>query len=234
MRILLVEDQMQLARMVRQALEEEEFTVDTATDGETADKKARSTPYDVIILDILLPKVDGLTLLKQWRHAGLSSHILMLTAKATTDDKVLGLDSGADDYLTKPFSVDELIARVRALIRRQVQKKNPILRVHDLMIDTAARNVTRANTPIELTPREYRLLEFLAQHAGTVMSHETIWEHLYDEFEDPNPNLIAVYIRYLRKKIDHGFDPPLILSKWGVGYLLRGEGPTDAVPVEDE
>jgi DNA-binding response OmpR family regulator len=234
MRILVVEDQLPMLRALRQGLEEEGFAVDTATDGEAADVKARTTPYDVIVLDVMLPKVDGLTLLKQWRRAGLTTHVLMLTAKTATGDKVTGLDSGADDYLTKPFDMSELLARVRALIRRGHTKKDPILRVHDLVLNTAARSVTRAGKPIDLTPREYALLEFLAFHAGHVVPHDTIWEHLYDEFDDPNPNLIAVYIRYLRKKIDVGFDPPLILSKWGVGYLLRGDGPTDAQPVADD
>ena len=234
MRILLVEDQLPLVKAVRQALEEEGFAVDTATDGEQADVKARTTPYDVIVLDIMLPKVDGLTLLKGWRRAGVTAHVLMLTAKGTIGDKVIGLDSGADDYLPKPFDIDELLARVRALVRRGHQKKDPVLRVRDLEMDTAARTVTRGGKVIDLTPREYALLEFLAFRAGEVVPHAVIWEHLYDEFDDPNSNLIAVYIRYLRKKVDHGFDPPLILSKWGVGYMLRGEGDADADPVEDD
>jgi DNA-binding response OmpR family regulator len=234
MRVLLVEDQLPIVRAVRQGLEEEGFAVDTATDGEEADVKARTTPYDVIVLDVMLPKIDGLTLLKKWRRTGVTSHILMLTAKGAVGDKVGGLDGGADDYLTKPFEMDELLARVRALVRRGHKRKDPVIRVRDLTIDTAARTVSRGGKTIDLTPREYALLEFLAFHAGQVVPHETIWEHLYDEFDDPNSNLIAVYIRYLRKKIDHGFDPPLILSKWGVGYLLRGDGPTDAEPVADE
>jgi DNA-binding response OmpR family regulator len=231
---LLVEDQLPIVKAVRQALEEEGFAVDTATDGDQADVKARTTPYDVIVLDIMLPKVDGLTLLKRWRQDGVTAHVLMLTAKGSTADKVTGLDCGADDYLAKPFDIGELLARVRALVRRGHTKKDPLLRVRDLVIDTAGRTVTRGGKSIDLTPREYALLEFLAFHAGSVVPHETIWEHLYDEFDDPNSNLIAVYIRYLRKKIDQGFDTPLILSKWGVGYMLRGEGPTDAEPVEDE
>jgi DNA-binding response OmpR family regulator len=233
-RVLVVEDQLPILRAVQQALEEEEFTVDTATDGEQANLKVQAATYDVIVLDIMLPKIDGLSLLKQWRQAGNQSHILMLTARSMSADKVTGLDQGADDYLAKPFDISELLARVRALVRRGQSKKDPLLRVRDLIIDTAARSVIRGGKTVDLTPREYRLLEFLAFHAGSVVPHENIWDHLYDEFDDPNSNLIAVYIRYLRKKIDVGFDEPLILSKWGVGYMLRGDGPTDAEPVREE
>ena len=222
MRILLVEDQLPLIKALRQGLEEEGFAVDTATDGEEADVKARSTPYDVIVLDIMLPKVDGLTLLKRWRTGGIATHVLMLTARGTTDDKIAGLDSGADDYLTKPFELDELLARIRALIRRGHQKKDPLIRVHDLVIDTAARGVARGTKKIALTPREYALLEFLAFHAGTVVTRTMIWEHLYDEYDENTSNVVDVYIRYLRNKIDKGFDNALIMTKWGEGYMLRG------------
>jgi DNA-binding response OmpR family regulator len=230
-RLLLVEDQLQMVRMLRQGFEEEGFAVDTATDGEEADVKARTTPYDVIILDVMLPKVDGLTLLKRWREAELTTHILMLTARGETPDKVLGLDTGADDYLSKAnLSFDELLARVRALIRRGHQKKDPVLRVHDLTIDTAARSVSRAGKKIPLTPREYALLEFLAFHAGRVVTRTMIWEHLYDEYDENTSNVVDVYIRYLRNKVDRGFDPPLILTKWGEGYMLRGNDEADPPP----
>lgn len=242
MRILLVEDQPTIVKNLREGLEDEGFAVDTAIDGEEADVKARSTPYDVIILDIMLPKIDGLTLLKRWRSAGLSSHVLMLTARSTTDDKVIGLDSGADDYLTKPYSIEELLARIRALVRRGHQSKNPTIRVYDLLIDTAARSVMRANKRLHLTPREYSLLEFLAYHRGKVVTRTMIWEHLYDEYDENTSNVVDVYIRYLRNKIDKGFDPPLILTKWGEGYMLRREEDTtlgadlsaDTVPVEPD
>jgi DNA-binding response OmpR family regulator len=225
-RILLVEDQLTIMRPLRQMLEEEGFAVDGATDGEDADVKARTTSYDVIVLDIMLPKVDGLTLLKRWRSSGISTHVLMLTAKGTTHDKVIGLDSGADDYLAKPFEVNELLARVRALIRRGHQKKDPHIRVHDLIIDTAARSVSRGDKKIPLTPREYALLEFLAFHAGSVVTRTMIWEHLYDEYDENTSNVVDVYIRYLRNKIDKGFELPLILTKWGEGYMLRGTDDT--------
>ncbi len=223
MRVLLVEDTLAILKAVRQALEEEGFAVDTAVDGDEADVKCRTTSYDVVVLDIMLPKVDGLTLLKRWRAAGIDTHVLMLTAKTTSGDKVAGLDTGADDYLAKPFDMDELLARVRALVRRGHQQKDPVLRCHDLEIDTAARNVKRAGKAVQLTPREYALLEFLAFHRGKVVTRSMIWEHLYDEYDENTSNVVDVYIRYLRNKIDKGFDPPLILTRWGEGYMLRGD-----------
>jgi DNA-binding response OmpR family regulator len=231
-RVLIVEDQPAMLKALRQGLEEEGFAVDVAPDGEEADLKARTSPYDVIVLDIMLPKVDGLTLLKRWREAGMSSHVLMLTAKGTLDDRVQGLDTGADDYLTKPYEFDELLARIRALVRRGHMVKNPMIQVLDLTLDTAARQVTRAGHKIHLTPREYALLEFLAFHRGRVVTRTMIWEHLYDEYDENTSNVVDVYIRYLRNKIDKGFDPPLILTKWGEGYMLRGDddAPTEPPP----
>src|SRR5437764_7882522 len=185
MRVLLVEDHKPLVRALRQGLEEEGFAVDVAYDGEEGDLKARAAVYDVIILDRMLPKIDGLTLLQRWRKDGLSTHVLILSARDTGADKVAGLNQGADDYLTKPFELDELLARLRALIRRGHQVKDPILRICDLEIDTAGRTVKRAGQPIHLTPREYALLQFLAFHRGKVVSRSMIWEHLYD---DPDEN----------------------------------------------
>jgi DNA-binding response OmpR family regulator len=197
--------------------------VDVAHDGEEGNYKARTAEYDVIILDLMLPKTDGLSLLQGWRREGLTTHVLVLTARGSIDDKVRGLDFGADDYLTKPFELEELLARLRALIRRGHQVKDPVLRLHDLEIDTAARTVKRAGQPIHLTPREYALLEFLAFHPGRVVTRTMIWEHLYDEHDENTSNVVDVYIRYLRNKIDKGFEPPLILTRWGEGYMLRGE-----------
>jgi DNA-binding response OmpR family regulator len=222
-RVLLVEDHAPLLRALRQGLEEEGFAVDTATDGDEADVKCRSTQYDCVVLDIMLPKKDGLTLLKEWRAAGVKTHVLMLTARGTVPDKVAGLDTGADDYLTKPVDLDELFARIRALIRRGHGQKDPVLRAYDLEIDTAARTVRRAGQVIHLTPREYALLEFLTFHRGKVVTRSMIWEHLYDEYDENTSNVVDVYIRYLRNKIDKGFDPPLILTRWGEGYMLRGD-----------
>ncbi len=213
-----------MVRALKQGLEEEGFAVDTAEDGEEGDYKAKTANYDVIILDLMLPKKDGLTLLKEWRRLGLKTHVLVLTARDSLEDKVSGLDFGADDYLTKPFQLEELMARLRALIRRGHQVKDPVLRIFDLEIDTASRTVKRSDQSIHLTPREYALLQFLAYHRGKVVSRSMIWEHLYDEHDENTSNVVDVYIRYLRTKIDKGFDPPLILTRWGEGYLLRGEG----------
>jgi len=221
-RLLLVEDYKPLVRALRQGLEEEGFAVDVAYDGEEADHKAINTNYDAIILDLMLPKKDGLTLLKSWRAAGIKTHVLILTARGTLEDKVKGLDVGADDYLTKPFDLEELLARIRALIRRRHQAKDPLLRVHDLTIDTAARSVKRGGQAIHLTPREYALLEFMAFHQGSVVTRTMIWEHLYDEHDESTSNVVDVYIRYLRNKIDKGFELPLIMTRWGEGYMLRG------------
>ena len=223
MRVLLVEDHRPLVRVLKQGLEEEGFAVDAAYDGEEGDYKARTAKYDVIILDLMLPKEDGLSLLKRWRKDGLTTHVLVLTARSTIEDKVRGLDLGADDYLTKPFELEELLARLRALVRRGHQVKDPVLRIHDLEIDTASHIVKRAGKAIHLTPREYSLLQFLAFHRGQVVTRSMIWEHLYDEHDENTSNVVDVYIRYLRNKVDKGFDPPLIVTKWGEGYMLRGE-----------
>jgi DNA-binding response OmpR family regulator len=223
MRVLLIEDHKPLVRALRQGLEEEGFAVDTATDGEEGDFKARSAEYDAVILDLMLPKVDGLTLLQRWRRDGLKTHVLVLTARGGIDDKVRGLDLGADDYLAKPFELEELFARLRALIRRGHQVKDPVVRVHDLEIDTAGRTIKRAGQTIHLTPREFALLEFLAFHRGKVVTRTMIWDHLYDEQDENTSNVVDVYIRYLRNKIDKGFDKPLIQTRWGEGYLLRGD-----------
>jgi DNA-binding response OmpR family regulator len=222
-RVLLIEDHKPMVRALKRGLEEEGFAVDTAEDGEEGDYKARTANYDVIILDLMLPKKDGMSLLKDWRRSGISTHVLCLTARDTLEDKVNGLDLGADDYLTKPFQLEELMARMRALIRRGHQVKDPILRVYDLEIDTAARTVKRGGQSIHLTPREYALLQFLAFHRGKVVSRSMIWEHLYDEHDENTSNVVDVYIRYLRTKIDKGFEPPLILTRWGEGYMLRGD-----------
>ena len=225
MRVLLADDNLPLVRALRQGLQEEGFATDTATDGEEADHKCRSNPYDVIILEPRLPKVDGLSLLRRWRTEGVAAHILLLTARTGFRDQVAGLDAGADDYLTKPFELDVLLARLRALIRRGHRQKDPILRCHDLEIDTAARTVRRAGKTIRLTPTEYRFLEFLAFYRGRVVSRRMFWEHLYDEYDENTSNVVDVYIRYLRTKIDKGFDLPLIQTRWGEGYLLRGDEP---------
>ncbi|MEY4613674.1 MAG: Transcriptional regulatory protein TcrA [Planctomycetota bacterium] len=223
MKILLVEDHKLLSRSLKQALEEDGFAVDLAVSGDEADVKARGSIYDVVILDLMLPKIDGLTLLKGWRKDGFTFHILVLTAMGTLEDKVQGLNLGADDYLPKPFELTEFLARVRALVRRGHQAKDPILRIHDLEIDTGARVVRRAGKEIYLTPREFSLLRFLCYHRGKVVTRSMVWEHLYDENDDNTSNVVDVYIRYLRNKIDKNFTPPLILTRWGEGYMIKGD-----------
>jgi DNA-binding response OmpR family regulator len=222
-RVLLVEDHKPLLKALQRGLEEEGFAVDVAEDGEEGEYKGRTANYDAVVLDIMLPKKDGLAVLKEWRKAGVSTHVLLLTAKDTTDDKVTGLDIGADDYLTKPFQLEELLARLRALIRRSHQIKDPLLRIRDLEIDTSARSVKRGGQSIHLTPREFALLQFLAYHRGKVVTRSMIWEHLYDEYDENTSNVVDVYIRYLRTKVDKGFATPLILTRWGEGYMLRGD-----------
>jgi DNA-binding response OmpR family regulator len=222
-KILLVEDHKLLARSLKQALEEDGFAVDLAVAGDEADAKARGAIYDVVILDLMLPKIDGLTLLKGWRKDGFTFHVLILTAMGTLEDKVLGLNLGADDYLPKPFELTEFLARVRALVRRGHQAKDPILRIHDLEIDTGARSVRRAGKDIYLTPREFSLLRFLCYHRGKVVTRSMVWEHLYDENDDNTSNVVDVYVRYLRNKIDKNFTPPLILTRWGEGYMIKGD-----------
>ncbi len=223
MRTLLIEDNKPLVKALKQGLEEEGFAVDIAYDGEEGGYKAQATKYDVIILDLMLPKEDGLSLLERWRRAGLKTHVLVLTARDRIEDKVRGLDMGADDYLTKPFQLEELLARLRALVRRGHEVKTPVQRIFDLEIDTATHMVRRAGKDIALTPREYALLEFLAFHRGQVVSRTMIYNHVYNENDEKNSNVVDVYIRYLRNKIDKGFDPPLIQTRWGEGYMLRGE-----------
>lgn len=223
MKILLAEDHRLLARSLKKGLEEEGFAVDIAASGDEADFKARGSSYDVVILDLMLPKIDGLTLLKNWRQDGLDFHVLVLTAMGTLEDKVKGLDLGADDYLVKPFELTELLARVRALVRRGHQTKDPLIKIHDLEIDTGARVVRRGTQDIYLTPREFALLRFLAYHRGKVVTRSMIWEHLYDENDDNTSNVVDVYIRYLRNKIDKNHTPQLILTRWGEGYMIKGD-----------
>jgi len=223
MRVLLIEDHKPLVRALRQGLEEEGFAVDVAQDGEEGNFKALTGTYDIIILDVMLPKRDGLSLLKEWREKGIETHVLLLTARDTTEDKVKGLDLGADDHLAKPFRIEELLARLRALVRRAHHAKDPVLRIRDLEIDTSARVARRSGKVIHLTPREYALLHFLALHRGRVVTRSMIWEHLYDEHDENTSNVVDVYIRYLRNKVDKDFEPHLILTRWGEGYMLRGE-----------
>jgi DNA-binding response OmpR family regulator len=220
MRVLLVEDYAPLCKAVTQGLREAGFAVDVATDGEEGWWYARSGEYDVIVLDLMLPVLDGATILQRLRAAGKDTHVLILTAKDTVEDRVRGLNLGADDYLVKPFAFEELLARIRALIRRRYDTKNPIIHVGDLEIDTAAHAVQRAGERIDLTAREYTLLEFLAVRAGQVVSRTDIWEHLYEFHSSAESNVVDVYIGYLRCKIERPAASRLIHTRRGQGYVL--------------
>ncbi|MBU0640194.1 MAG: response regulator transcription factor [Planctomycetes bacterium] len=221
MLVLLVEDYAPLRESVTQALEEEGLAVDAADDGEEGWWYAQTGDYDAIVLDIVLPKLDGLTILKRLRQAGRQTPVLLLTAKDTVADRVAGLDSGADDYLVKPFALEELLARVRALLRRKYDAANPVIRVHDLEVNTVSRVVHRAGDRIDLTAREYALLEFLAHRAGEIVSRTDIWEHVYDFRATVESNVVDVYIGYLRKKIERPGLRRLIHTRRGQGYVLE-------------
>ena len=221
MRVLLIEDDPGVAGFVRQGLSEASFAVDVATDGVEGSHLAKTEDYDLIVLDLMLPGKDGFAILREVRDRGATIPVICLTARDAVDDKVRGLDLGADDYLAKPFSFAELLARIRALLRRgQTLANNPIV-VATLSVDLMTRAVCRDGKRIDLSPNEYRLLLYLAQHAGTVLSRTMILEHVWDMNQDPMTNVIDVHINRLRKKVDAGFDPPLIHTVRGVGYVLR-------------
>lgn len=217
MRVLLIEDSKILARSVTTALRKAGYAVDASGDGTEGLWYAESHTYDVIILDLMLPGLDGLSILQRLRQKEYPTQVLVLTAKDTVEDRVRGLRTGADDYLIKPFALDELLARVQALCRRHYRKKTPQLRVGNLEIDSAARTVTRGGRIVDLTAREYRLLEYLATRAGEVVSRTDIWAHVYDEHTEPMSNAVDSAICILRKKIE----PPEILhTRRGLGYVL--------------
>ncbi len=223
MRLLLIEDYAPLRKSLAKGLREAGFAVDVTGDGEEGFWYAKSNDYDVILLDLMLPKMDGLTILRRLRKEGSAVQVLILTAKDTVDDRVKGLNLGADDYLVKPFAFEELLARVRALVRRNYESRSPVIRVADLEINTSTRVVRRTGEVIALTPREYALLEFLALRAGQVVTRAEIWEHLYDFEDESTSNVTDVYILYLRRKLERGGRPRLIQTRRGVGYVL-GEG----------
>ncbi len=221
MKILLVEDEKKVASFIKRGLEEERFTVDVAFDGESGEFMALTLEYDLIILDILLPKKNGLDVLRSIRANKINTPVLILTARGSIDDKVEGLNSGADDYLTKPFAFAELLARIRSLLRRASPEKSNIIKIADLELDTVKHIAKRGDKIIELTAREFALLEYMMRNKGRVLTRTMIAEHIWDYHFDTGSNIIDVYVRRLRKKIDEGFQKKLIRTIRGVGYVIK-------------
>jgi DNA-binding response OmpR family regulator len=221
MRILVVEDEKKVARFIQQGLEDEHYTVDVAFDGEEGLRASEAGGYDLLIFDVMMPKMNGLDLTRAYRRNGGVSPILMLTAKISTDDKVAGLDSGADDYLTKPFAFAELLARVRSLLRRGTIEKATVLTAADLELDTVTHKARRGGREIELTAKEYALLEFFLRNKDRTLSRTIISEHIWEYHFDTGTNLIDVFVNHLRNKIDSGYPLKLIHTVRGVGYILR-------------
>ncbi len=223
MRILVVEDEKKVASFIKKGMEEEGFTVDLAHDGEEGVLKATSSSYDLILMDIMMPKKDGLTAIKEIREENISTPILCLTAKDTVDDIVTGLDSGSDGYLTKPFAFAELIARSQALIRRKNTDRGAELFFADLRLDPVSHKVWRSDNELDLTSKEYGLLEYFMQNPNQVLTRTMIAEHVWDYTFDSFTNIIDVYVNYLRKKVDQNYDKKLIRTVRGVGYTLKEE-----------
>ncbi|GMT46615.1 MAG: DNA-binding response regulator [bacterium] len=221
MRVLIVEDEKSLADILKKGLEEEGYAVDVAYDGEDGLFMAENEPSDVIVLDIMLPVIDGMTILKNIRKAGMKTPVLMLTARDTVMDKVSGLDSGADDYLTKPFHFEELLARLRALIRRDSEVNASVIEIGNLTVNIATHEVRRGEKNVLLSAREYSLLEYMAVNRNKVMSRTLLSEHLYDHDFDLDSNVIDVFINRIRNKIDRGFDKKLIHTIRGTGYMMK-------------
>jgi len=224
MRLLVVEDEKKVARFIKQGLEEEGYAVDLAGDGEEGLAMALDGVHDLFILDIGLPRRNGLQVLEELRKRKIATPVLLLTVRATIEDKVLGLDAGADDYLTKPFAFQELVARVRALLRRRIESSPVLLQFSDLTLDLARRAVYRSGEKIELTAKEFALLEYFLRNPGRVLTRTQIIEHVWDYDFDSGTNLVDVYVNYLRKKVDSGREPRLIHTVRGVGYVLKEEG----------
>jgi len=220
MRVLVAEDHGPLARSIANGLREEGFAVDLTADGEEALQWSRQNPYDCVVLDIMLPSRDGWSVLQQMRRNGSAIPVLLLTARDSVEDRVKGLNLGADDYLVKPFAWDELVARVRALVRRGHGQKSTLVQIADLEIDTASKVVRRQGKSIALSAREYALLEYLVHREGRVVTRGEIWDHLYDQADETTSNVVDVYIGYLRNKIDRDYPVKLIHTRRGLGYVL--------------
>ncbi len=221
MRILLVEDEPRMANVIAKGLREQSYAVDVSEDGESGLYQASVNDYDVIVLDVLLPQRDGYEVCRELRTRGNATPILMLTARAAVDDRITGFDAGADDYLTKPFSFRELLARIRALLRRDSQLRPDVLEIGDLVVDSADHRVFRDNREIQLTAKEYALLEYLARRVGQLVSRAEIASHVWDDSFDPFSNSIEVYINRLRKKIDGSHTTKLLHTRRGEGYILE-------------
>jgi two-component system copper resistance phosphate regulon response regulator CusR len=221
MRILVIEDDPTVGQYVKRGLEEHRWAVDLTDDGDEGERRASSEAYDMVILDMRLPGKSGLDVLRSLRAKGFERPVLVLTAQDAVDAKVATLRAGADDYVTKPFAFEELLARVEALSRRPRALASPVLRVGDLEIDQATREIRRAGEPIEVTPKEYTVLEYLARHAGRVMSRTLITEYAWGYHFDPGTNIVDVVINHLRKKVDAGHTRKLITTVRGVGYVLK-------------
>jgi DNA-binding response OmpR family regulator len=222
-RVLLIEDSARLRRSVGAALRRSGYAVDVTGEGGEGLWMAQSIDYDVVVLDIMLPSLDGLSVLRRLREAGKSTHVLLLTAKDTVEDRVRGLQTGADDYLIKPFALEELLARVQTLCRRAYGSKQPRLVIGDLEIDTVAREVVRGGQAVHLKPREYALLEYLALRQGQVVSRRDIETHIYDEQVDPVSNVVDSAMSVLRKRIALPGSTPLIHTRHGVGYVMKAD-----------
>lgn len=223
MRLLVVEDEKKVASFIKKGLEEEGFAVDLASDGKAAFGMALDGVHDLIILDMNLPGMDGLSVLQRLRNQKVATPVLLLTVRATIEDKVLGLDSGADDYLTKPFAFQELVARIKALLRRRGEAGQAVLQVSDLRLDASRRVVFRGDEKIDLTPKEFGLLDYFMRNPGRVLTRTMIAEHVWDYDFDTTTNVIDVYVNYLRNKIDAHREKRLIQTVRGVGYMLRAE-----------
>lgn len=222
MRILLVEDQKELRSLLEKRLKKE-YSLDACADGESALDYLRVYPYDMVLLDIMLPKVDGIGVLKWMRRKGIETPVLLLTAKSAIEDRVIGLDSGADDYLVKPFAYEELLARMRVLLRRNTGQRTSVLKVGELVMDTAAHTVSRAGKEIILTSKEYMLLEYMMHYPDLLLTRSQLQDGVWDSSFEGGSNIVDVYIRYLRKKIDDGFENKMLQTVRGQGYCLKGK-----------